>query len=184
MREKYRSGEKSLTPFQVNELFEHITDLQELALIQLAVTVGIRREDIVKIKTNDVNIESGMVTFYEQKKRRTKTVPLNLKARNTLTMWIKINKSPYLFPSRHKNKMHISGKTAYNILQKCLERVKLDPRPFHALRATTVKLCQKAGWSVEQTAELLGDRISTIQQHYATPTPSEMNEVVNEKPLI
>lgn len=184
MRQKYRSGEKSLTSHQVNKLLEYITDLQELALIQLAITTGIRREDIVKIKTNDVNIESGTVTFYEQKKRRTKIVPLNPKTKNTLTMWIKINKSPYLFPSRHKNKTHISGKTAYNILQNCLEKANLKSRPFHALRATTVKLCQRAGWNVEQTAELLGDRISTIQQHYATPTPSEMSEVVNEKPLI
>jgi len=184
MRQKYRSGEKSLTPNQVEKLFEHITDLQDLALIQLAVTTGIRREDIVKIKTNDVNLDSGLITFYESKKKRTKTVPLNSKTKNTLSMWTKINRSPFLFPSRHKNKKNMCGKTAYNTLQNCLKKAGLDQRPFHALRATTVKLCQKAGWRVEQTAELLGDRISTIQQHYATPTPSEMNEIVNEKPLI
>jgi integrase len=183
-RKKYRSGEKTLTPSQVEKLIEHITDLEDMALIQLALSTGIRREDIVKIKSRDIDLNRNTVTFYEHKKRRTRTIPLQGRCVNTLAMWLKINRSPYLFPSRHSGKKHMSGKTAYNIFNRCLKRAGLEKRPFHALRATTVKLCQKAGWSPEQTAEFIGDRVTTIQLHYSVPTPEEMKELAEQKPIL
>lgn len=182
--DKYRSGEKSLTTAQVGKLLEVVTDLQDEALLRLALTTGIRREDIVAISSNDVNLENGTVTFYEQKKRRTKTVPISGATLNTLTKWLRINKSPFLFPARQAGKKHLSGKTAYNMLNKYLEAAVLEKRPFHSLRATATKLCQRAGWKPEETAELLGDKVSTIQMHYSVPTPEELKERAKSNPIL
>jgi hypothetical protein len=65
-----------------------------------------------------------------------------------------------------------------------LKRAGLGNRPFHALRATCIKLCQSKGWTPEQTAEHVGDRISTIQAHYLTPSVEEMKAVVSARVLI
>jgi hypothetical protein len=47
-----------------------------------------------------------------------------------------------------------------------------------------VKFCQKNNWTVEQVSKLTGDTIAVIQQHYSTPSNSEMQEVVEMKAII
>lgn len=183
-KESYKSGEKALTHKQVEQLFEHITELQDLVLIKLAVDVGLRRADIVAIKRRDVDLSRETVTFYETKKKRTKTVPISKSTVRSLTMWLNINKSDWLFPARFKDsKGHLSSRSAYNILRKYTQSAKLPNIPFHALRATCVKLHQVAGWTPEQTAKLIGDKVSTVQQHYSVPSDEEMLEITKTKPM-
>lgn len=188
-KNRYRTGQKSLTSNQVYLLLSHVTDLIHLGLFQLAIATGIRREDIVRIRLQDINFEDHMVTYYESKKSRTRTVPIPLTVTNTLRMIVKINKNdPYIFTGfseKIRNKGHMTGRTAYNVLQKYLAKAGLKNRPFHSLRATCIKLCQHKGWSIEQTAELVGDTIRVIQEHYTTPSDEEMKKVATEdKPLL
>jgi len=189
-REKYTSGQKALTENQINEFLLYVTDLMHLGLFQLAITTGIRREDIVRIKKLDINLQNRSVTFYESKKRRTKVVYVPITVANVLQMILNINKKePFLFPGnserlRGSGKGHMSGRNAYNIFQHYLKKAGLESRPFHTLRSSCIKLCQKRGWAVEQTAELVGDSISTIQESYLTPSTEEMKEVVGVKPIL
>jgi len=188
------SGELALTPDAIEKLLSVVTDLNDLALLQLAVSTGMRREDIIHVLTKDVDFDKGKVTYYEKKKKKIRTVKLPQTVLNTLKMLITINKrEEFLFPSNYgktikkptkKWKNHISSRTAYNILNKYLEKAKLPKRPFHALRATCAKLCQKKGWTVEETAKHIGDTVETTQQHYTTPSESEMDEVMEKKPLL
>ena len=69
-------------------------------------------------------------------------------------------------------------------MQFYLDRAGLPRRPIHARRATCIKLCQGRGWSAEQTAELVGDEVKTIQEHYLTPSVEEMRAVMEDKPVI
>ena len=187
-RRRYRSGEKSLTPAQIQQFLEVVSDLVHLGLFQVALSTGIRREDIVRIRVKDIDFETQSITFYESKKNRTKTVYIPKNVVNTLQMIRRVNKNEvYIFPGaseRKRGKGHMSGKTAYNLFNKYLQKAGLSPRPFHALRATCIKLCQAKGWTIEQTAEHVGDTIRVIQEHYTTPSIEEMREVVNEKSLI
>jgi integrase/recombinase XerD len=185
-RRKYTSGEKALTKGQLNKLLEYITDLEERVLIKTAVVLGIRRNDIVQLRVGDIDFETLRLVFYEHKKKRNHIVPIPTNLANELAMLIKVNKtkrSEFLFPGRH-GKGHMSSKTAYNILQKNLEKAGLPHKPFHALRATCIKLHQQEGWTVEQTAKLIGDTVAVVQEHYATPSDEELAEVMAEKPII
>jgi integrase len=74
-----------------------------------------------------------------------------------------------------------SGRTAYNILQHYCVAAGIPIRPFHALRATCIKFCQAAGWTPEQTAKHVDDRISTIQEHYLVPSMADMRELAIKK---
>ena len=177
------TGEKALTITQVNKLLSVITDLQDLALIKLAISTGIRRSDIVAVKSADVSIEELTVTFYENKKNAIHTVPVSEGMMNTLEMIMKINKGYWLFPAKNDH-LHISSKTAYNKLQTHLKRAGISPKPFHALRGTCAKLCQAKGWDIEKTAKLLNDTIKTVQGHYQTPSLEEMKETAKEKAIL
>ena len=95
-----------------------------------------------------------------------------------------IGKSEWLFPSPYNTRKHISGKQIYNRFQKYLTAADIEYKPFHAIRATCIKLCQRRGWSVEQAAKLVGDTIRVVQEHYTTPSNEELKQVARERPII
>jgi len=179
----YKTGRKSLNEDQVKKLLSAITELRHLGLFQAAIATGIRRADIVALKIADFERATRKLTFYERKKRRTRTIYLSNEVANTLEMIINSDrKQEYFFPGNSDG--YMSSKTAYNILQKYLKKADLDQRPFHALRATCIKLCQKRGWKPEETAELIGDSLKVIQAHYTIPSSDEMAEVTKEKAIL
>jgi len=51
-KEQYKSGQHALTPEEVEVLLLTFDNIQDKALIALAVTLGLRREDLVNIKSN------------------------------------------------------------------------------------------------------------------------------------
>lgn len=182
----YTSGEKALTEAQIKKLFDYITNFEDLVLIEVAVNLGLRRGDVVAIKIKNINTERKTLSYFEQKKQCIRTVPVPQQLIKNIQMLIKINKtkkSNYLFPARYGTG-HLSSKQAYNIFQMYLKKAELPPTPFHALRATCVKLYQKRGWTEAETAKLLGDSIRIIHEHYQTPSDEELAEAMETKPLL
>lgn len=188
-REQYKSGQHALTGAQVKKLLLSFSDIQEKALIGLTIVIGTRREDSVAIKRNDFNPDTGSITYYEKKKKRTRTVFIpSQEIIQLLVMHVKTSRnSEWLFPSPKRGKYtdrHVSSRHAYNILQEHLDIVNLPRRPFHALRATCYKLCQARGWAPRKAAELLGDTMRVAEEHYDAPSVGEMEQEAKEKPLI
>jgi integrase len=186
----YKTGRDALTLKQVQDLLSSFDSISEKALIYLVIATGLRRIDIVNIKRNDFNPDTGRLKYYEHKKRRTRdiTIPSN-EAIHTLRMHItSCRKSEWLFPSPLQGKMykdaHISDRQAYDIFNEHLDRIKIHRRPFHSLRATCIKMCEAAGWKPEETAELVGDTVRVIQEHYQTPSEEQMDEIARRKPII
>jgi integrase len=184
-RKPYRTGEFSLTEAEIVRLFASARSYGDEVLLRLAIGTGIRREDVVRIERTGFDSGAGSITYHEAKKRRVRTVRIGGETLDVLRKWT--NELPasgrWLFPSRERGSGHLSGRTAYNVLQRALEAAGLEGRPFHALRSTCVKRAQRAGWTPEQVSELTGDSIRVIQLHYATPTPGEMAEVAKDRPL-
>ena len=180
------TGEFALTPPEVEQLLIHAQSWHDEALLKLAISTGIRREDIVAIPIEGVDLEAGRIRFYENKKRRDWEVHVGGSVLVTLKKHL--NSLPkgarWLFPGRQQGGSHLSGRSAYNILARSLRNAGLRTRPFHALRATCIKLAQWKGWTPEQVAKLTGDSIRVIQQHYSTPSRDEMQKVAVEKPLL
>lgn len=187
----YKVGRDALTSGQIEILLNSFDKISENALIQLAIACGIRRNDIVNIKKTDLDLERGKIKFIEHKKgRRIWEVSIpSQRCIATLRQHLSASRpSIWLFPSPKKTgkyeKTHLSDRQAYDILNEALDRCKLPRIPFHALRATCVKQCLKAGWSWEAISELTGDLISTLQFHYATPSKGEMDMLAKEKPIL
>ncbi|OPY19177.1 MAG: Tyrosine recombinase XerD-like protein [Methanomethylovorans sp. PtaU1.Bin073] len=178
-REHYRSGEKALTQKEYEKLISVIDHLEDEVCIKLAISTGARREDLASIRIKDIDLQELKLSFYEQKKKRIHTVPLSPEMARLITQLINSrgkDQCEYIFSK--------TGRTAYTRLQKYCDKAGIPRRPFHALRATCIKRCQAAGWSIEQVAKLTGDTIAVIQEHYSWPSSSEMQEVAMEKPVI
>ncbi len=175
-------GKFSLTEAQILELLSHVNDLRDYTLIQLAVTTGIRREDIVSIEVKDVDLKRQLVTFHEQKKSRSWSAYLWGDSPVTLERYLKTidRRERFLFPGRSAripSKTHLTGRAAYDLLQKWLKATGLEERPFHALRSSCMKMLLRKGWTIEQVMRQTGDTAEVIQEHYTIPSDSEMTEL-------
>ena len=185
-REVYRTGRDALTEEEVAAVIKATKSYQDEALLRLAIVTGIRREDIIAIPLEGVDLKGGEITYFESKKKRTRTIHIGGETLGFLTKHVDNLPagSRFIFPGREAGVKHISGKTAWNVLDRALRAAGLKPRPFHALRATCVKMAQKKGWTVDMVAELTGDSPRTIQTHYSTPSHDEMAQVARERPIL
>jgi len=195
-KKRYTTGEDALSQKEWGKLISVVDNLEDEVMLKMTVAKGFRREDIghgtlkrqrnnkkVKkttgIKIENIHFDDKRLTYYESKKDRIRDVPLN---DSDITLIKKLINSR----GKHQHEYLIiySGRTAYRKLQEYCDKAGIRRRPFHALRSTCVKFCKAAGWSDEQVSSLTGDTISVIQEHYATPSTSEMAEVAEIKPVI
>lgn len=179
-----RSGEYALLEYQIKKLLLVVGKIDHEVLLRIAIECGLRRGDIIAIEQANIDLKNGWITFYENKKRMNHRVPLSFSLSKLIEQYLNVvGKNKWLFPSSHNSKKHISSKTAWNTLARYLIKANLPQRPFHALRATCIKLCQRKGWSIEQVMKLTNDTFRTIKEHYDIPGEEEMLEVAKSKPL-
>jgi len=174
----YTTGQFALTHKEFGKLLQVTGTLEDELLLKMGVAFGLRREDIVNIRIADINLDEASMTYFEKKKNRIRTVPLGANMTQLMRKYIAT------LPKKQKMLFAFSGSTAYRKLQRLCIKAGIPRRPFHALRSTCVKFCQHAGWTPEQVAELTGDTIRVIQEHYATPSRAEMSEVMREKEVV
>ena len=182
-RPPYKTGQLAYTEEEYQKLLIACEDPEDKMLLLIAVSLGPRREDIVRIRMDNINFTEGTLSYHEKKKKdKILTVPLGPKLRQELLFYRKNHNYIYLFPNQQKSSStHMSGRTAYNRIHNLCRKAGVVPRPFHALRSTCIKLKQKEGWTVEQVAALVDDAVYTVQQHYSTPSHSELRQVMEEK---
>lgn len=172
------SGENALTKDEYILLLGACDNQEDRVMLMMAVSLGLRRGDVVRVKWADIDFSEGTLTYFERKKDRTRTVPMSPALEQELKILYRVR------PSGRKEVLPFGDRQAYNRFNRLCEGVCIHGRPFHALRATCVKFAQAAGWSPEQVSRLTGDTIRVIQLHYATPSTGEMKEITREKSII
>jgi integrase len=189
-REEYKSGQHALDEKQVRSLLLSFDNIQDKAMVALAITMGLRREDLVNVKRKDYDAQNKKLTYFEMKKKRTRTMRIpSQETVQLLNMHLRTcRSSQWLFPSpketgRYKN-AHVSSRHVYDVYNEHLDIIGIERRPFHSLRATCYKLAQAKGWSMRKAAELLGDTLRVAETHYNAPSRREMEEIAEEKPLL
>ena len=175
--DRYKSGEKALSKKEYEKLISVIDNIEDELLIKMAITTGLRREDLLNVEIKNLDLEECTLIFDEQKKNVTRQIFLNPDIVLLIKKFIKTQ-------DERKKLFSFTGRTAYRHLNHWCLIAKIPERPFHALRATCVKFHQQAGWSIETIANLTGDSIRVIQEHYQTPSVGEMKELSKTKPII
>ncbi len=178
-RESYgTSGEVSFSETEWQNLMSVVDNLEHELLLKFALVTGLRREDVVSVLIENIDFTTGILTYYEKKKKRWRKIPIDDSV-------LKLSKQYLNVVKRRQGKLFdFCGKTAYNVLNRYCKLAKLAPHPFHAIRATCTKFCIKKGWSSLEVARLTGDTVETIETHYAVPSMGDMQEAVKKKPII
>ena len=168
-QKKYRSNSLTLDE---QELLLSVTETHEdLALFRLELNTGIRREDIVNIDLGKTDLIKGEIVFWEAKKKRWHTVPITSGVIQDLTRYINT------LPPGQKQLFKISGRTAYNRLQKYIKKAGIKKQlSFHDLRRTFIKTAKKKGLDPKAVSQITGDTLHTIQEHYENLDMDELRE--------
>jgi integrase len=186
---KKRGTFESYTKYALSEtdyrkLLRACNKKEDQILIQLAVELGLRRMDISKILIANIRLSNdpsqiSRVTFHEHKKNRDRTLALPDALAQEIGMYLQTlpKDQKYLFSW---GKSAFGDMTAYRRFNNLCVVAGIPQRPFHALRGSAYKFKKAQGWSVEQAAALLGDTISVAQEHYGTPSDSEIDELIRK----
>lgn len=175
-QQRYRTGEKALTRKEYEAILSVCGTLEDRVMLMMAVALGLRRGDLVRVKISNIDFTNHLLTYQEKKKGdRIRVVPIGPRLEQEIRMLIRT------IPKGQDTLFSFKDRQAYNRFNALCEKAGIGRRPFHALRATCIKFCQAAGWSPEQVAELTGDTIEVIQAHYTTPSQGEMCEVMKNK---
>lgn len=168
---------ETLSSREIQMLIGCIDILEDKALIVLGLTTGIRRGDIVKIETGNIDWDNETLKFWEEKKDRYLTIPLEKSVVSLLRMYV----------NTLKNQRHLfdfSGRTANRRLKKYVKKAGIRKSiTFHSLRATFVKRSKEEGRDVKMVCQITGDSERTILEHYSEWTDSELKERVDKMPI-
>jgi integrase len=129
----------------------------------------------VSIDVGNVDLENRKLKFWESKKRRWWEVPLTVEACQDIMRLMNT------FPNGRKRLFDMTGRTAYNRLQKYLEKAGIKKElSFHDLRRSFIKTAKRKGLSPKAVSQITGDTLSTIEQSYANLDMEELREEVDK----
>jgi len=161
---------------EVSSLLSSTYNIKHCLLIQLMYGCGLRVSEASKIKTQDLDLNQGLLHIKRAKGRKDRIVPIPSKLIPKLDFFIRNSldpANPYLFQTMiDKEKSHISKNTAYLVVKQAAERagIKKNVTP-HTLRHSFATHLLEAGTDISIIQRLLGhsDVMTTqIQTHIST----------------
>nr|HPM61103.1 tyrosine-type recombinase/integrase [Methanoregulaceae archaeon] len=86
---RYRTGEKALTRKEYDAILSVCGTLEDRVMMMLAVSLGLRRGDLVRVRVGNVDFKNHQITYLERKKGdRVRVVPLGQKLEQEIRMLI------------------------------------------------------------------------------------------------
>jgi integrase len=181
-----------LTLVEQKLLISKAGSYMERMLFRLALTTGIRREDLVAVEVGGIDLEEKSLRFWEAKKSRHWAIPLFGSIVEELPAYLQSlpQGARYLFPETGKSTSgHMSGKTAWNRLQAAIQRAGIKKKErgkptnvrFHDLRRSLCQTAEAQGISMKVLVQITGDREATLREFYQVAPMDEMTAMLKDK---
>lgn len=152
------------------------SNVQAGALVRLALASGMRRSEMLRLKWQDIDLDSGFITLPRTKTGKVQKVALNNLAREVLAGLPKT--SEYCFPGQKGGKYAVG---LYPALRRIRKQAGLPDtmRPLHSLRHVYASRLASAGVSLYTIQKLLrhsDGRMSTRYSHLGDETLRQASE--------
>lgn len=153
-----------------NEYADHL-----LPLVILAVTTGLRQQELFTLKRAQVNLAQRYISQLG-KNAKIRHIPLNDNAHQALSAWMQQSTGEYIFPSPEKPKQPIGNvKKAWG---KVLDDAGIVNFHWHDLRHHFASKLVMAGVDLNTVRELLGHADIQMTLRYAHLAPEHKAEAV------
>jgi integrase len=157
------------------------TDHPELEVIVLiAVTTGMRRGEILKLRQSDIDRKRGRIIIRDSKNRESRSVALVsnvLSALNALNTVTSIRRDALLFPQRGAD----SEKPLVidRLSAKAIKRAGLIDFSFHDLRHTAASYLAMEGAGLIEIADIIGHKTLEMVKRYSHLTEDHKHQTVS-----
>jgi integrase len=137
-------------------------------IVLLALTTGMRRGEILKLKWKDINIDKGLVTILEPKNGELRSVPLVGEVIPLLAERSKIRRidTPLVFPGTRPRSGEVKPLVIRATWKNVLEEANIKDFRFHDLRHTAGSYLAMSGASEREIQEILGHRTTQMTKRY------------------
>ncbi|MBI4006297.1 MAG: site-specific integrase [Gammaproteobacteria bacterium] len=147
-------------------------------IVVLALSTGARRDEILSLKWEQIDLKEGRITVYKTKNKEIKTLPLTGHALSEVKKLNKIRHidTDLLFPGRDKSKP-IDPRAPW---EAALKKARVESFRFHDLRHTTASYLAQGGASPFEIAEVLGHKTLQQTKRYSHLSPQHTAKVVEK----
>ncbi len=134
-------------------------------IVILALSTGARKNEILQLKWQDVDLKRGMVILHQTKNGERRSLPIRGYARELLEEHAKLRnlKCDYLFPSEQKCQPIDIRRAWVN----AVKNAGIEDFRFHDLRHSAASYLAMNGASIAEIAEVLGHKTLQMVKRYA-----------------
>jgi len=170
---------------EVERLITSTLNLKHKALLALAYSTGVRREEAQQLKPANIDSSRMQVHVTKAKGRKERYTILSKKALELLRVYYKASKpSVYLFESNQKKGGFLSASTLTKIVKNSAEKAGIQKKiSFHTLRHTFATHLLEAGVNIKLIQKLLGHssiKTTMIYLHVANIEPGSITSPLDD----
>jgi site-specific recombinase XerD len=157
-----------------------------VAIFAVFLFTGIRRQELLNLKLNDVNISESVIFIQAGKGRKDRMIPMNAQLKSYLKQYIavrtQINKYSVHFFVSLICKGQMSGLVIKRLFQKIKEKSGVHIHA-HLLRHTFAVLMLEAGCNLFSVSRLLGHSDIKTTTIYLSATVAHLQDQISKHPL-
>lgn len=157
-------------------------NIVEKAVLYLLAFTGIRRQELINLELDDVDLENNIITIRKGKGKKDRIIPVNLRLKEILINYLKHRPAvnhPAFIVGKYKGK--ISPTALNNIFHRNLtaSKIKKAGLSIHKLRHTFATILLHNSVDLVTIQQLLGHQDLTTTQVYAHTNIETMRRAIN-----
>ena len=152
---------KIFTQEEIEELYSK-SNLQQTIILHLCYACGMRRNEAVELKTNDIDLENCLLYIRKGKGRKRRVIPFTKQVKKDIEFFLSVEKN------KTENLLNITATRIYEEFKKLLKKAELDNQKFtlHCLRHTIATQLLDGGMELEKVRDFLGHEYLGTTQIY------------------
>ena len=169
---------KIFTQEEIKRLYNKSTQLQTI-ILHLCYACGMRRNEAVELKTNDIDLENCLLYIRKGKGRKRRVIPFTKQVKKDIEFFLSVETERFANTDENikqrneqKNKtqnlLNITATRIYEEFKKLLKKAGLDNQKFtlHCLRHTIATQLLDGGMELEKVRDFLGHEYLGTTQIY------------------
>lgn len=147
-------------------------------MLSLIYACGLRRGELLNLKTTDIDSQRGMLKVYQGKGNKDRMIPISEKTIEMLRDYYKMYKpKKWLFEGQHAGQQYTET-SLQNVFKKALKKAKINKTAtLHWLRHSYATHLLESGTDLRYIQELLGHKSSKTTEIYTHVTTQSLQNI-------
>lgn len=169
---------------EIKRIFANIENIKHKAILFVAYSAGLRLNELIELKVEDVLFDRSMIFVRRSKGRKDRYTVLGESTAELLKEYIKIYEpTQYLFEGQYGSKY--SSTSIRNILKKAKQKAAVtSPGSVHTLRHSFATHLLESGTDLRYIQELLGHNSSKTTEIYTHVSTLQISRITSPGDLL